>query len=102
MMEFEGKDKVLERAREGETLLNLLQQMSQQMEQMGAVIQAMTGEGVAAEDGAPGGQAQRKREKNQEAEAGASPGPAGEILKAHTPMTSYGQRLAERSRPAVE
>ena len=103
MMEFEGKDKVLERVREGETLLNMIQQMSQQLEQMGAVIQALTGQGMAAGDGLPGGQAPQSGGGKPQGteEAGASPGPTGEILRAHTPMTGYGQRLAERSKPSV-
>ena len=114
MMEFEGKEKVQEQVKQGETLMKNMEQMSQQMEQMGTLIQAAAGaapgtEGMGA--GFPGSQAPQGRKAaksspsgSQEPEtkaAGASPSPTGKILQAHTPMTSYGERLAKRSRPEI-
>ncbi|MBO7670131.1 MAG: hypothetical protein J6S60_06030 [Oscillospiraceae bacterium] len=93
MMEFEGKDQVEQRVQQGQTLLNVVQQMSQQMQQMAAML----GMGTATPAASPtaGGQS-------------AAPGGGGmadrmtrETMKANTPMTGYGQRLAQRSTPEV-
>ena len=43
MMEFEGIDKVKEQVQNGQTLLNICQQMSQQLDQMALIIQTLTG-----------------------------------------------------------
>lgn len=45
MMEFEGKDKVLQQVQQGQTLMNLIQQMSAQMQQMAALLGATVGGG---------------------------------------------------------
>lgn len=98
MMEFEGKEKVMEQVQNGQTLLNICQQMSQQMDQMALIIQALTGKdmGAGMAAGAPTG--------------GGSPAPSGPVgpgadglaratMQAQTPMTDYGSRLAVRSTP---
>lgn len=97
MMEFEGKEKVMEYARNGQTLLNICQQMSAQMDQMAALLQTLTGRdmgvgtgGAPAGGGAPGG---------GQAPSGGSDGIARKTMEAHTPMTDYGTRLAARSKP---
>ena len=101
MMEFEGIDKVRERVGQGQTLLNICQQMSQQMDQMALLLQALTGEDMGvlptgtAQSGAPSMGAGAS-------EAGAKGGAdrlARATMEAQTPMTGYGQRLAERSTP---
>ncbi|MEG2679403.1 MAG: hypothetical protein RR949_05630, partial [Oscillospiraceae bacterium] len=58
MMEFEGIDKVREQVQQGQTLLNICQQMSQQLDQMAMVVQTLTGKdmGVGAVTGDSGGQ----------------------------------------------
>lgn len=117
MMEFEGKEKVLEQIKQGKTLMNSMEQMGKQMEQMGTLLQTATGglPGGKGEKeslpGLPGGQtSQRKKtakmnfssgQAPQAGTAGESPSPTKEILQAHTPMTSYGQRLAKRSTPSM-
>ena len=101
MMEFEGKEKVVEQVQQGQTLLNICQQMSQQLDQMALIIQALTGKDMGI-GGAP-------------ADAGGNPGTGGQtpappspqanselakgIMQAQTPMTGYGERLAKRSAP---
>lgn len=101
MMEFEGKEKVVEQVQQGQTLLNICQQMSQQLDQMALIIQALTGKDMGI-GGAP-------------ADAGGNPGAGGQtpappspqanselakgIMQAQTPMTGYGERLAKRSAP---
>lgn len=101
MMDFEGIDKMREKVAEGQTLLNVCQQMSQQMDQMALLLQSLTGKdmgiGVAAqgaERGKPG--------------ATHAPSPtsgdtmAGRIMESRTPQSGYTQRLVKRSAPSVE
>lgn len=96
MMEFEGKDKVLEQVRQGQTLLNVCQQMSQQLDQMAAIIQGLTGQPMGMEGTMAGPQA--------------TPAPGGAVPNGKTVeraatnaqrqgMTSYGERLASRATP---
>lgn len=100
MMEFEGADKVRENVRQGQTLLNLCQQMSQQMAQMAALLQQLGGGQLApverAGQGTPGGE--------QENQPGVQGGSMGEkATQAQTRnMTSYGQKLAKRSAPSMD
>lgn len=94
MMEFEGIDKVRERVQQGQTLLNLCQQMSQQMDQMAMIIQALTGRDMGA-GGAPAAGGSQGNQPNP----GAGASLADAVQKAQTPMTDYGTRLAQRSTP---
>lgn len=94
MMEFEGIDKVRERVQQGQTLLNLCQQMSQQMDQMAMIIQALTGRDMGA-GGAPASGGTQGNQPNP----GAGVSLADAVQKAQTPMTDYGTRLAQRSTP---
>ena len=59
MMDFEGIDKVRERVQQGQTLMNVVQQLMVQMDQMAAIIQGATGYQPAEEAGQTGQQAQR-------------------------------------------
>lgn len=96
MMDFEGKDKVVEYVQQGQTLLNICQKMSQQMDKMAAIIQATTGTPMGAEVPAEDGSAPPP------ANGGASGGIADKAVKAgKANMTSYGQRLAARSSPSM-
>ena len=94
MMEFEGIDKVREQVSQGQTLLNICQQMSQQMDQMAMLIQGLTGQPMGM-DGS---------EKGAAPAAASTPAPTGNqiahgVVQAQTPMTDYGTRLAQRSKP---
>ena len=97
MMEFEGIDKVREQVQQGETLLNVCQKMSQQLDQMALIIQSLTGKdmGVAGQDGQTGGQVPPPG-------GGRCGGIDRAAVKAQTPMTGYGERLAERSTPSMD
>lgn len=90
MMEFEGKDQVEQYVMQGQTLLNVLQQMSAQMDQM-AMMLGMPPAGQAAPQSAPAPQAG----------GGMADRMTRETMRANTPMTGYGQRLAQRSKPSV-
>ena len=97
MMEFEGIEKVREQVRQGQTLLNICQQLSTQLDQMALIIQQLTGKDLAA-GGMPMG-AGHLGGATAEIPKG---GIADKVAAAQTPMTSYGERLAKRSTPSVE
>ncbi len=101
MMEFEGIDKVRERVEQGQTLLNICQQMSQQMDQMALLLQALTGEdmGVAATGTAQGGAARGDGSAPVPSAGKGADSLARATMQAQTPMTGYGERLAKRSTP---
>jgi len=95
LMEFEGKDKVIEQVHQGQTLLNIVQQMSMQMDQMAAIIQANTGKdmGIGVQPGAAG----TATSPSPKVTSGGLASDAAEAQK--TNMTAYGDRLAKRSTP---
>ena len=97
MMDFEGIDKVREQARQGQTLLNVCYQLSAQLEQAMQIIGAMTGRPMQA---APAQNGTGSKQNTAPVQTGTNIN--SEIMQAQTPMTSYGQRLAERSVPSME
>lgn len=108
MMDFEGKDKVVEYARQGQTLLSVCQQLAQQLDQMAALLQAYTG--VNAVAGPAGAQssvsasgAASSFAKGAKGQGGKSAGSVTDaVMRAQTPRTGYGERLAKRSTPSME
>lgn len=98
MMEFEGIDKVREQVMQGETLMNVCQRMSQQMQQLTMMLQ-QSGILPAAAPVQPTGGGAAQVPSPRKAPAGTSGGMNGEAAQAQTPMTGYGERLAKRSTP---
>lgn len=49
MMDFEGKDKVIEQVKQNQTLLQMVQQLQQQVMQMGVIIDAQNGTNVTGQ-----------------------------------------------------
>lgn len=94
MMEFEGIDKIKEQVAQGQTLLNIINQMSAQMEQLAAMV-AITTDGNPATVQPSGSTSAPKQS------TGGS-GIADAVIKAQTPMTDYGTRLAQRSKPDMD
>lgn len=89
MMQFEGIDKVKSQVQEGQTLLNMLQQMSMQLEQSMGIIQNLTGAPMMP----PAPQEQQAPKAQPKTPA------TDAVMQSKTPMTPYGQRLAQRSVP---
>ena len=89
MMDFEGIQTVREKVMQGQTLLNMVMQMQQQLTMItGALMpQEETRQPVSNNTG--GGEAEAHSEL------------ASGIMEAQTPMTGYGQALAKRSVPSV-
>lgn len=97
MMDFEGKDKVREYAEQGQTLMNVVQQLQEQMAQMSQMLGAMTGQPMAPE------------EEPQQASGPSRPTdvPNGNkatqgVMQAQGQQTPYMQRLAKNSSPSME
>lgn len=89
MMDFEGIQTVKEKVMQGQTLLNMVMQMSQQ-------LAAITGVLMPQEEAQAGGGTNAA-----ESVGGGGDGLASGIMEAQTPMTGYGQALAKRSTPSV-
>jgi hypothetical protein len=92
MMDFEGIDKVREQVQMGQTLLNLCKQQAQQIQQLSLIVQQLTGRNLGA---AP----QPVPEQSPAPQDVPSAGVDAQVKRAQPPMTSYGQRLAARSKP---
>lgn len=96
MMEFEGIDKVREQVQQGQTLMNMLQQMNAQMEQMAAMLQGLTG--VQAQEGQEGGNGGGGAARGKGVSSGQSLGAAqSQAMTANS--TPYAQQLAARATP---
>lgn len=93
MMDFEGIDKVKEQAREGQTLLNMVQQLSAQVEQMSVVISGLSGGTVGTITADP---------QETDRPAPKSSGGNRAIDSTLQTQTPYMQRLAARSTPSMD
>lgn len=100
LMEFEGKDKVMARVQQGQTLLMQMQQMQAEMQKMAMIIDKLTGGKLS------GGQ--------EQAQQGGKPAPTAKTggggaslgakaVDAQTAnMTSYGDKLAKNAVPSPD
>jgi len=100
MMEFEGKEQIAQYVQQGETLMNIVQQMQQQMQMMQQQLGMMQGQPIPQ----PQQPAQPEGAQPQPVTGGGGMADrmTRETMKANTPMTDYGQRLAARSKPHVQ
>lgn len=89
MMDFEGIQTVKEKVMQGQTLLNMVMQMSQQLSAITGVLMPQE---EAQESGGTG---------DGGIASGGGSGLASGIMEAQTPMTGYGQALAKRSTPSL-
>lgn len=99
MMEFEGIDKVREQVQQGQTLLNICQQMSRQMDQMALLLQTLTGKDMGVAGTPQSGGSANGGATPSGAAVGGGNSLASAVAQAQTPMTDYGTRLAARSTP---
>ena len=97
MMDFEGIDKVRDKVQQGQTLLNICQQLSQQLDQMAFIIQSLTGKDMGL--GTPTADNGNTPTQNTSPNSGNI---AKSVVQAQQPMTDYGTRLAKRSSPDME
>lgn len=99
MMEFEGIDKVKEQVREGETLVNICQQLSERLNQAVMLLQAS---GVIP--AAQGSQTQTQQNNSpvgapSASKAGTSGGENAKIMQSQVPQQSYAEQITKRSTP---
>ena len=97
LMDFDGEEKVRRKVQDGQTMLNQMMAMRDQMNKMGAIIYRLTGDdvlGIGSDDepqAQPRGGSDMKR----------GMGSANTNAMKET-MTSYGEALAKRARPDME
>ena len=85
MMDFDGKEKVKDMVSQGQTLMNQVQMMQEEMGKMAMIIKQLTGEDLMAGD--------------TSAAAGGPPSPRGEGRRRTTSRNmTYGEKLAENAR----
>lgn len=89
MMDFEGIQTVREKVMQGQTLLNMVVQMQQQLAMITGALMPQEETRQTGGNNTGGGE----EEANSELASG--------IMEAQTPMTGYGQALAQRSVPSV-
>ena len=102
MMDFEGIDKVREQVNQGQTLLNICQSLASQLNQAMGVIQTMTGVPLNGQPVTQSAGEKQDRRTTSPASSGGNSGLASSVMQAQTPMTGYGQRLAQRSSPNMD
>ncbi len=83
LMDFDGKEKVKDRVQQGQTLLNVVQQLMQENTMLKAQMGIAPVQGEAQVASTQGGASMGAAQKNAMTET----------------MTGYGQRLAERAKP---
>lgn len=99
LMDFDGKEKVKDKVQQGQTLMNQMAMMQDQMNKMGMIIYQLTGNdvlGLTEGGGAPGAAVGREGSAG-----GKSMGSAATDAEKAT-MTAYGQRLAANAKPNME
>ena len=99
LMDFDGMEKVKEKVQQGQTLMNQLAAMQQNMQKLGLIIYKSTGQdvlGLFEGEGVPGAHV-----GTPSASGGKSMGSAVTDAMGET-MTAYGQQLAENARPSLE
>ena len=89
MMDFEGIQTVREKVMQGQTLLNMVMQMQQQLTMITGALMPQEETRQTGGNNTGGGEAEAHSEL------------ASGIMEAQTPMTGYGQDLAKRSVPSV-
>ena len=89
MMDFEGIQTVREKVMQGQTLLNMVMQMQQQLTMITGALMPQEETRQPGSNNTGGGESEAHSEL------------ASGIMEAQTPMTGYGQALAKRSTPSV-
>ena len=97
LMDFDGMENVKDRVEQGQTLMNQMAAMQQNMTKMGMIIYRLTGQDVL---GVTQGGAQAPQMGSMPPQ-GESMGKAQKDAMGET-MTAYGQRLAARAKPDME
>lgn len=95
MMDFEGKDKIIEQVQQGQTLLNLLNQAMSTMAMMAGQPQM----GGPMEEGAEEPAPEPKAQAPSSGGTGITNKATAGVMESRAPKLPYAQRLAKRSTP---
>lgn len=99
IMDFDGQEKVKDRVQEGQTLINQMQAMQQQMLKLGTIVYRLTGEDVlgiaSTQSGVQGSKGGSSKPKKASGDSMAQ----RQKQATQATMTDYGQALASRATP---
>ena len=93
LMDFDGQEKVRDRVQQGQTLMNQLMAMQQQLVELATLVAAERGMKVNSTEPAGGGMAVAPPRAEGKSMGSAQKDAMGET------MTAYGQKIAQRARP---
>ena len=93
MMDFEGKDKIVEQVSQGQTLLNMVQQLTSMVAMLTGQVEQAEPMGESLVAGGP------QQQSAPQQEPSGSGGETGEIMESRSPKLPYAQRIAKRATP---
>lgn len=98
LMDFEGIEEIREQVNQGQTLLNVVEQLSRENEVLKMLLQGYSGKNIVGGfNGASGGGNTANGNSGQGGASSSSAGVSDAIMAAQAPMTGYAQRLAANS-----
>ncbi len=100
MMDFEGKEKVKDKVQQGQTLMQQLMIMQQQLAQLTAMLGLQQGAAPAEGGQSTGGGQQQQPHARAKSGVESMGSAVADSQKA--PMTDYGKRLAQNAIPSVQ
>ena len=100
LMDFDGKEKIKDKVEQGQTLMNQLMVLREQIQKMGMIIYQLTGQDLIGLTGS-GAKAAGGMQAGTDSANGRSMGQAQKAAQQET-MTAYGQKLAARAKPDME
>lgn len=98
MMEFDGDEKVKQKVQQGQTMLNIVNGLTEKINQLNGIIAQLTGRDVVGEAMAAQGGATVSSGAGVKANSGGTMASAQKNAQTAN-MTSYGERLAQRAKP---
>lgn len=98
MMEFDGDEKVKQKVQQGQTMLNIVNGLTEKINQLNGIIAQLTGHDVVGEAMAAQGGATVSSGAGAKANGGGTMASAQKNAQTAN-MTSYGERLAQRAKP---
>lgn len=98
MMEFDGDEKVKQKVQQGQTMLNIVNGLTEKINQLNGIIAQLTGRDVVGEAMAAQGGATVSSGAGAKANSGGTMASAQKNAQTAN-MTSYGERLAQRAKP---
>lgn len=97
MMEFDGDDKVKQKVQQGQTMLNIVNSLTEKINQLNGMITQLTGRDVVGDAIAAQGASDSASTSSKN--TGGKTMASAQKNAQTASMTSYGERLAERAKP---